>query len=70
MKIPFKPYNPEDADIFTVDGIHRQYWQDFCDVCYPRFGFESKEDEERTYEQKYETFRQCLVFAMQQIEWN
>lgn len=70
MKIPFKPYNPEDADIFTVDGIHRQYWKDFCDVCYPRFGFESKEDGERTYEQKYETFRQCHVFAMQQFEWN
>ena len=70
MKIPFKPYKAEDADIFTVDAIHRQYWKDFCDVCYPRFGFESKEDGERTYEQKYETFRQCHVFAMQQFEWN
>lgn len=70
MKIPFKPYNSEDADIFTVDEIHRQYWKDFCDVCYPRFGFESKEDGERTYEQKYETFRQCHLFAMKHFEWN
>lgn len=70
MKIPFKPYKAQDADIFTVDAIHQKYWKDFCDVCYPRFGFESKEDGERTYEQKYETFRQCHVFAMQQFEWN
>ena len=60
----------KDAEIFSVDSIHQQYWKDFCDVCYPRFGFESKEDGERTYEQKYETFRQCHVFAMQQFEWN
>ena len=70
MKILFKPYTADDADIFTVDAIHKKYWKDFCDVCYPRFGFESKEDGERTYEQKYETFRQCHVFAMQQFEWN
>ena len=60
----------KDAEIFSVDSIHQQYWKDFYDVCYPRFGFESKEDGERTYEQKYETFRQCHVFAMQQLEWN
>ena len=60
----------KDAEIFSVDSIHQQYWKDFCDVCYPRFGFESKEDGERSYDQKYETFRQCHVFAMQQFEWN
>ena len=65
-----KPFTAKDAEIFSVDSIHQHYWKDFCDVCYPRFGFESKEDGERTYEQKYETFRQCHVFAMQQFEWN
>ena len=70
MKIPYNTITAKDAEIFSVDSIHQQYWKDFCDVCYPRFGFESKEDGERTYEQKYETFRQCHVFAMQQFEWN
>ena len=60
----------KDAEIFSVDSIHQQYWKDFCDVCYPRFGFESKEDGQRTYEQKYETFRQCHLFAMKHFEWN
>ena len=70
MKIPYNTITAKDAEIFSVDSIHQQYWKDFCDVCYPRFGFESKEDGERTYEQKYETFRQCHVFAMQHFEWN
>ena len=70
MKIPFKPYKAEDADIFTVDAIHQKYWKDFCDVCYPHFGFEEKEDGERTYEQKYDTFRRCYIFTKQHFKWN
>ena len=70
MKTAYKSLTTEDTDIFSVETFHNNYWKDFCDVCYPRFGFESKEDSERTYEQKYETFRQCHVFAMRHFEWN
>ena len=70
MKIPFKPYKAEDADIFTIDAIHQKYWKDFCDVCYPHFGFENEEDRERTYEQKYDTFRQCHNMLKEYFDWN
>lgn len=70
MKIPFKPYKTEDADIFTLDAIHQKYWKDFCDVCYPLFEFERIEDGERTYEQKYETFRMCHTMAIDYFKWN
>ena len=70
MKLPFKPYKAPDTDIFAVDAIHQKYWKDFCDVCYPHFGFEEKEDGERTYEQKYDTFRRCYNFAKQHFKWN
>ena len=70
MKIPFKPYKAEDADIFSVDAIHQKYWKDFCDVCYPHFGFENEEDSERTYEQKYDTFRQCHNMLKEYFDWN
>jgi hypothetical protein len=70
MKIPFKPYKAEDADIFTIDAIHQKYWKDFCDVCYPHFGFENEEDSERTYEQKYDTFRQCHNMLKEYFDWN
>ena len=70
MKIPFKPYKAEDADIFTVDAIHQKYWKDFCDVCYPHFGFENEEDGERTDEQKYDTFRQCHNMLSEYFNWN
>ena len=70
MKIPFKPYKATDADIFTVDAIHQKYWKDFCDVCYPLFEFERIEDGERTYEQKYETFRMCHTMAIDYFKWN
>lgn len=70
MKIPFKPYKAEDADIFTIDAIHQKYWKDFCDVCYPLFEFERIEDGERTYEQKYETFRMCHTMAIDYFKWN
>jgi len=46
--------------IFDISSIHKTYWKDFCDVCYSRFGFES--GEERTYEQKYETFCRCKPY--------
>lgn len=70
MKIPFKPYKAEDADIFTIDAIHQKYWKDFCDVCYPHFGFENEEDRERSYEQKYDTFRQCHNMLKEYFDWN
>lgn len=41
--------NTEET-LFSIDSIHHKYWKDFCDVCYPRFGFEEG-DEER--------FREC-----------
>ena len=66
----YKPFTAKDADVFSVDSIHQQYWKDFYDVCYPRFGFESKEDGERTYEQKYEIFRQSRIPSMQKNEWS
>ena len=70
MKVPFKPYKAEDADIFTVDAIHQKFWKDFCDVCYPHFGFENEEDDERTYEQKYDTFQQCHNMLKEYFDWN
>lgn len=70
MKIPFKPYKAQDADIFTVDAIHQKYWKDFCAVCYPLFEFETIEDGERTDEQKYETFRMCHTMAIDYFKWN
>lgn len=70
MKIPFKPYKAQDADIFTVDAIHQKYWKDFCDVCYPLFEFERIGDGERTDEQKYETFRMCHTMAIDYFKWN
>ena len=70
MKIPFKPYKAEDADIFTIDAIHQKYWKDFCDVCYPLFEFERIEDGERSYEQKYDTFRMCHTMAIDYFKWN
>lgn len=47
--------------IFNISSIHQQYWKEFCDVCYSRFGFE--DGEERTYEQKYETFCRCKFYV-------
>lgn len=56
--------------VFSVDAIHREHWNAFCDVCYSHFEFEEEEDGERTYEQKYDTFRRCYNFAQQHFKWN
>lgn len=70
MKIPYNPFDVKDADIFSVEKIHQKYWKDFCDVCYPRFGFEEEGDGERTYEQKYDTFRHCHNFTKEMFDWD
>lgn len=39
MKIPYKAIHLEDAEIFSLEGIHKKYWKDFCDMCHTRIGF-------------------------------
>ena len=53
--------------LFDISQIHQEYWKDFCDVCYTRFGFET--NEERTYEQKYETFCRCKGFVTDTLDY-
>lgn len=52
---------------FDISHIHNQHWKDFCDVCYPRFGFEA--GEERSYEQKYETFCRCKLYVTEEKDY-
>ena len=70
MKIPYKPKPIIDAEIFSIEAIHKKYWKDFCDVCYPHFGFENEEDGDRTYEQKYDTFRRCHNMIREHFNWH
>lgn len=70
MKIPITHFSDEELSIFSVENIHKKYWDGFCEVCYPRFGFEKEEDEVRTNEQKYDTFSHCYNFIKEQFEWN
>lgn len=53
--------------IFNISSIHQQYWKEFCDVCYSRFGFEN--GEERNYAQKYETFCRCKGYVTENSDY-
>lgn len=68
--MPTKQFTEEELKIFSLDAIHKEHWRAFCDVCYPRFGFEEEGDGERTYEQKYDTFRHCHNFAKEMFDWD
>ena len=70
MKIPKKIFSKDELAVFSVDAIHQEHWNAFCDVCYSHFEFEEEGDGERTYEQKYDTFRRCYNFAQQHFKWN
>lgn len=70
MKIPITHFSDEELSIFSVDKLHKKYWDGFCEVCYPCFGFEEEDDEERTNEQKYDTFKHCHNFIREHFEWN
>lgn len=70
MIIPYKPCIVADDKIFSVEKIHKKYWKEFCNVCYPLFDFENKDDGERTYEQRYETFCRCHNMATEYFMWN
>ena len=70
MIIPYKPCIVADDKIFSVEKIHKKYWKEFCNVCYPLFDFENKDDGERTYEQRYETFCRCHNMATEYFRWN
>ena len=69
MSFQYKPLSNEDRAVFSVDALHKEYWPEFCDVCYSRFGYESEEDDKRTYEQKYETFCRCHTIVVEHSEW-
>lgn len=70
LTMPIKQFSEEELKTFSLDAIHKEHWRAFCDVCYPRFGFEEEGDGERTYEQKYDTFRHCHIFAKEQFNWD
>ena len=53
----YKTLSKHYSTVFSVAKLHQKYWKEFCDVCYSRFGFET--DENKNYEQKYETFCRC-----------
>lgn len=56
MKLPFKPIQLDDADIFSVEKIHNEYWQDFFDACHTRIGYD-KELKNENYETRYEDYK-------------
>lgn len=52
---------------FNLSYIHKVFWKEFCDVCYTRFNFE--DGEERSYEQKYETFCRCKLYVTEDKDY-
>ena len=57
MKIPYKAIHLEDAEFFSLEGIHKKYWKDFCDTCHTRIGFSPKIEGADSYENRFLQFK-------------
>lgn len=70
MKIPYKAIQLEDADIFSLDGIHKKYWKDFHDTCHTRIGFSPMIEGDDLYENRYTTFKVFRMFQAEYLKWD
>lgn len=70
MKVPYKAIQLEDADIFSLDGIHKKYWKDFHDTCHTRIGFSTMIEGDDSYENRYTTFKVFRMFQAEYLKWD
>jgi len=70
MKIPYKAIHLEDADIFSLDGIHKKYWKDFHDTCHTRIGFSPKIEGADSYENRFLQFKLFRIVQAEYLKWD
>lgn len=69
MKIPYKAIHLEDAEIFSLDGIHKKYWKDFCDTCYTRIGFSPNRGDD-SYDNWFLHFKAFRIIKAEFLKWD
>ena len=70
MKIPYKAIHLEDAEIFSLEGIHKKYWKDFCDTCHTRIGFSPKIEGDDSYENRFLNFKVFRIVKAEFLKWD
>lgn len=69
MKIPYKAIHLEDAEIFSLEGIHKKYWKDFCDTCHTRIGF-SPNRGDNSYDNWFLRFKAFRITKAEFLKWD
>jgi hypothetical protein len=69
MKIPYKAIHLEDAEIFSLDGIHKKYWKDFCDTCHTRIGFSPNRGDD-SYDNWFLHFKAFRIIKAEFLKWD
>lgn len=69
MKIPYKAIHLEDAEIFSLDGIHKKYWKDFCDTCHTRIDFSPNRGDD-SYDNWFLHFKAFRIIKAEFLKWD
>ena len=69
MKISYKAIHLEDAEIFSLDGIHKKYWKDFCDTCHTRIGFSPNRGYD-SYDNWFLHFKAFRIIKAEFLKWD
>ena len=69
MKIPYKAIHLEDVEIFSIEGIHKKYWKDFCDTCHTRIGYSPNRGDD-SYDNWFLHFRAFCIIKAEFLKWD
>lgn len=69
MKIPYKTIQLKDAEIFSLEGIHKKYWKDFCDTCHTRIGFSPNRGDD-SYDNWFLHFKAFRIIKAEFLKWD